>query len=141
MIFTKVEKSEWLIIALCFSLLFHASLLLIQAPEPQCVEVELVPVQAESGESSEEFEVNIINPEGDKPCTRSYWGIGIVHIQGIIISVAPGGPADKIGIQVRDIIVDDTDLKGDPFTNVIVKFIHNGKLVVKNTMREEICDN
>lgn len=142
MINTKVGKSEWLIIALCFSLLLHASLLLIKGHAPKCIEVELVPVEAEnSGMSDEDPDVDLISPDGEKPCYKTYWGIGIVHVQGVVVKVAAGGPADRMGIQVKDIIIDDYDLRGSPYTNVIVKFIHEGKLVVKNTMREEICDN
>lgn len=89
------------------------------------------------------FAASLINSQKD--CETYYIGIGIHYspLFNTVINVAPGGPADKAGIRVDDILIDGQEIKdqypeGTTITVAVLRkgIIHNipitiGKICTK----------
>lgn len=76
---------------------------------------------------------------------RLYSGIGLSHwLNGEIVEVAPGGPADKAGLRAGDTLLDPDAMQADehpPGTRIALRFLrdeHEMPTVV--AVVEKICD-
>jgi len=74
-----------------------------------------------------------------KECDDWYGGVGIIHFDGVITQVPGGYPASKAGVKVGDIIIETIDLRGEPGTKVVMKFMRNGEIFNKEVIRDRIC--
>lgn len=74
-------------------------------------------------------------------CEEWYGGIGIIQdFESEITYVAHGYPADKAGIRLGDVIVEQNDeIRGDPGTKLTLNILRNKKKLVFNLVREKIC--
>ena len=55
-----------------------------------------------------------IEKYGKEPCTKYYYGVGIkYYLLGEVANIAPESPAEKIGIQIGDVILNTSDLHFD----------------------------
>lgn len=73
---------------------------------------------------------------------RWYGGVGIKLTLGdIIYEVAPGYPADNVGIKVGDQVlnVNDVDIRGEPGTEVSIVILRENSRLTFNVVRDRIC--
>lgn len=74
-------------------------------------------------------------------CQKSYRGIGVMINYGSlqVVQVVKGGPADKAGVLLGDIILDDYFNQHSKGTEVVINVIRNGKTLQLKTIVDDIC--
>ncbi len=75
----------------------------------------------------------------EKDCEDWFGGVGITHSFREIIKVNKGYPAEKAGVKVGDIILNEEELRGEVGTEVTMLIIRDGDPLEFTFERGKIC--
>lgn len=105
------------LVAVLATVLLHSALLafaLTSCP----AKTQAASPQQEEREEHETVRMRLIESEDGSngtPCPDTYRGIGIGRFAELVTEVLPGGPADRAGIQLGDVILNMRDLERDRY--------------------------
>lgn len=149
---------------LAASIILHALLMQVVIPEPECKKAQQKTVKAKikqdknSGSSKKLNKLYVLQDAKklqkkqektgiksiSKDCKKYYTGIGIVHngFFNEISQVASGGPADRAGIKVGDVLAEPTHRIRNQYsegTVINVPIIRNGITINMRVTIGKIC--
>lgn len=102
---------------------------------------EITKSTSQHGDTTHEITIIERSNKGEgKSCEHFYGGIGITGYPKIE-TVHPGYPAEKIGIQVGDLVYSIEDIRGEPGTQVEIKIVSGNTERNVIVTREKICYN
>jgi predicted metalloprotease with PDZ domain len=104
------------------------------------------PKKAESQQERKPIEIRLLpaGEEGDNYCDSSYTGIGVMvsRLDGHIIDVAPGSPADRAGVKEGDIYLNADEFPPDslkPGSRITLRIQRAGRTFNLQAVIGRVC--
>ena len=112
-------------------------------PEEKVVEKTTIQIEIEESKEKGIGEPKPKSEFVDRDCGKYKWygGVGIQQQQpyGLVVEVYKGYPAERMGIQVGDYLLNLSEIRGEVGSEVEVRIERNGKYLSFKDKREKIC--